>query len=42
VPLDFMGSAPATALTRVPLFYLALAAGMSLAALAGRKRQLQT
>ncbi len=42
VPLDFMGSAPATALTRVPLVYLALAAGMALAAVAGRKRQLQT
>ena len=42
VPLDFMGSAPATSLTRVPLVYLALAAGMALTALAGRKRQLQT
>jgi hypothetical protein len=42
VPLDFMGSAPATPFTRVPLVYLALAAGMALAALAGRKRQLQT
>jgi hypothetical protein len=42
VPLDFMGSAPATASTRVPLVYLMLAAGMALAALAGRKRQLQT
>jgi hypothetical protein len=42
VPLDFAGSAPATAFTRVPLVYLALAAGMALAALAGRKRQLQT
>ena len=42
VPLDFMGSAPATALTRVPLVYLVLAAGMALTALAGRKRQLQT
>lgn len=42
VPLDFMGSAPATSLTRVPLVYLALAAGLALAALAGRKRQLQT
>jgi hypothetical protein len=41
VPLDFMGSAPATALTRVPLFYLVLAAGMALAALVGRRRQLQ-
>jgi hypothetical protein len=42
VPLDFMGSAPATALTRVPLIYLALAAGMALAAVAGRQRQLRT
>ncbi len=42
VPLDFMASAPATPFTRVPLFYLALAAGLALAALAGRKRQLQT
>ena len=42
VPLDFAGSAPATAFTRDPLVYLALAAGMALAALAGRKRQLQT
>lgn len=42
VPLDFMGSAPATSLTRVPLVYLVLAAGMAFAALAGRKRQLQT
>lgn len=41
VPLDFMASAPATPFTRVPLFYLALAAGMALAAIAGRKRQLQ-
>jgi hypothetical protein len=40
VPMDFMGAVPGTALTRVPLFYLALAAGMGLAALAGRKRQL--
>jgi hypothetical protein len=42
VPLDFMGSAPATANTRVPFVYLALAVGIALAALAGRKRQLQT
>jgi hypothetical protein len=42
VPLDFMGSAPATALTRVPLIYLALAAGMALAAVARRERQLRT
>jgi hypothetical protein len=42
VPLDFMGSAPATAFTRVPLIYLALAAGMAVAALAGRQKQLRT
>jgi hypothetical protein len=41
VPLDFMASTPGTAFTRVPLFYLALAAGFALAALAGRNRQLQ-
>jgi len=40
--LDFMGSAPATAMTRVPLVYLLLTLGMAAAALAGRKRQLQT
>jgi hypothetical protein len=41
-PLDFMGSAPATAATRYPFVYLVLACGLGLAALAGRKRQLQT
>lgn len=40
--LDFMGSAPGTAMTRMPLFYLLLTLGMVAAALAGRKRQLQT
>jgi hypothetical protein len=40
VPLDFMGSVQQTAFTRVPLFYLALAAAMAAVALAGRKRQL--
>jgi TM2 domain-containing membrane protein YozV len=40
--LDFMGSVPGTALTRVPFFYLVLTMGMVAAALAGRKRQLQT
>jgi len=40
--LDFMGSAPATAMTRVPLVYLLLTVGMAAAALAGRKRQIQT
>jgi len=40
--LDFMGSAPGTAMTRVPFFYLLLTLGMVAAALAGRKRQLQT
>ena len=34
-PLDFMGSAPATAATRYPLIYLALTAMFMLAALAG-------
>jgi hypothetical protein len=38
--LDFMGSSPATASTRYPLLYLALAAILFLVAVAGRKRQL--
>jgi hypothetical protein len=42
VPLDFMGSAQQTASTDVPLFYLALAAGMALLAIAGRRQQLQS
>jgi hypothetical protein len=42
VPLDFMGSMQQTAFTRVPLFYLALAAAVAILALAGRKQQLQT
>jgi hypothetical protein len=42
VPLDFMGSAQQTPSTRVPLFYLALAAGMGLLAIVGRRRQLQS
>lgn len=42
VPLDFMGSVPQTAFTRVPLFYLALAAGMGVLAIAGRRQQLQS
>jgi hypothetical protein len=42
IPLDFMGSAQQTAFTRVPFFYLALAAGMALLALVGRKQQLQS
>jgi hypothetical protein len=42
VPLDFMGSVQQTAFTRVPLFYLALAAAMAVLALAGRKQQLQS
>ena len=40
--LDFMGSAPATAATRYPLIYLGVAGVMAVAALAGRKRQLQS
>ena len=42
VPLDFMGSVRETAFTRVPLFYLALAAAMGLLAIAGRRQQLQS
>lgn len=41
-PLDFMGAAPITAHTRYPLFYLALTGVLALAAMVGRKRQLQT
>jgi hypothetical protein len=40
--LDFMGSAPATATTHYPLIYLAVAAILSVAALAGRARQLHS
>ena len=40
--LDFMGSAPGTAATRVPGFYFALAVAMAAVAVLGRKRQLQT
>jgi hypothetical protein len=40
--LDFMGSAPATAATGYPLMYLGAAGVMAVAALAGRKRQLQS
>ena len=40
--LDFMGSAPATAQTTYPLFYLGLTTVFAIAALAGRKRQLLT
>ena len=40
--LDFMGSAPATATTHYPLMYLALTCILAVAALAGRKRQLQS
>jgi hypothetical protein len=40
--LDFMGSAPATAATRYPLIYLVLTGIFGVAALAGRKRQLQS
>jgi len=42
VNLDFMGSLQQTAFTRVPLFFLALTAGMTLLALAGRKQHLQS
>jgi hypothetical protein len=40
--LDFMGSAPATAGTRYPMIYLVFAGVFGLAAVAGRKRQLQS
>jgi hypothetical protein len=40
--LDFMGSAPGTAATRVPFFYFALTVAISAVAVLGRKRQLQT
>jgi hypothetical protein len=39
--LDFMSSAPATATTEYPLLYLLLACGLGVAAVAGRKHQLQ-
>jgi hypothetical protein len=39
-PLDFMGSAPATALTYYPLIYLAATALLAIGALVGRRRQL--
>ena len=42
VPLDFMGSVRETSFTRVPLFYLALAAAMGVVAIAGRRQQLQS
>ena len=40
--LDFMGSAPATAVTRYPLMYLGAAGVMAVVALAGRTRQLRS
>lgn len=40
--LDFMASAPGTAATRVPSFYLALTVAIAAVAMLGRKRQLQT
>jgi hypothetical protein len=40
--LDFMGSTRATAATRYPLIYLGVSGVMAVAALAGRKRQLQS
>lgn len=39
--LDFMGSAPATAATHYPLVYFCLACALAVAAVAGRRRQLQ-
>jgi hypothetical protein len=41
-PLDFMGSAPATATTHYPLLYLALTALFAVVALPGRRRQLHS
>ena len=40
--LDFMGSAPATAATHYPFIYLVLTGIFAMAAIAGRKRQLQS
>ncbi len=40
--LDFMGSVPGTAATRVPAFYFAFAVALAAVAILGRKRQLQT
>lgn len=40
--LDFMGAVPRTVDTHYPLFYLALTAALALAAVVGRKRELQT
>jgi hypothetical protein len=40
--LDFMGSSPATAATHYPLIYLVLTGIFAMAAIAGRKRQLQS
>lgn len=40
--LDFMGAVPITVHTRYPLFYLALTGVLAVAAVAGRKRQIQT
>jgi hypothetical protein len=40
--LDFMGSAPGTSHTLIPVFYFLLAAAMTAVAFLGRKRQLQT
>ena len=40
--LDFMASAPATAATRYPLFYLVLTCILAVASLTGRKHQLKS
>ena len=40
--LDFMGSAPATAASRYPLFYLVLTCILGVVALTGRKHQLKS
>ncbi len=41
-PLDFMGSAPSTALTIYPLMYLAATAVLAVASMLGRQRQLRS
>lgn len=41
-PFDFMGAAPLTVHTQYPMFYLELTGILAVAAVVGRKRQLQT
>ncbi len=42
VPLDFMGSSPMTATTSVPVYFLTAAAILAVAAVVGRRQQLQS